>query len=257
MLLAIANQKGGVAKTTSTICLGGVLAQQSSCLAVDLDPQANLTTGLGIEIQEDQNTTYEVITEVASVADSVVLSQSGLAVLPSEITLAKGETELLAKVGNFYILKERLEPVSTEYDNILIDCPPSLGLLTVNALCAADAVLIPVQCQFFALKGLAALLETISSVQKRLNPNLKILGILPTMAEKTVMTQDVLSSLEKRLTNIQIFDPVPKSVKFTESNLAGQPIHLYVQDKKLVKPYQAIANLMLKGKAQPQVSVPN
>lgn len=131
-----------------------------------------------------------------------------------------------------------------KYQHILIDCPPSLGLLTINALAAADSVLIPVQCQFFALKGLAALLETVASVQKRLNPQLKILGVLPTMAENTVMTGDVLDSLKKRLQDIHIFEPVPKSIKFAESNLAGEPIHLYTSDKKLVQPYQAIAKLI-------------
>lgn len=242
MMIAIANQKGGVAKTTSVICLGGILAKTCSCLAIDLDPQGNLTTGLGVEVADDQLSTYEVITERAKIKDALVETQSGLTLLPSDITLAKGEPELMSKVGNFYLLKEVLEPIASQFQHILIDCPPSLGLLTVNALAAADTVLIPVQCQFFALKGLAALLETIQSVQKRLNPDLEILGVLPTMAEKnTVMTQDVLASLKKRMKDVRVFDPVPKSVKFPESNVAGEPIHLYTQDPKLIKPYQAIA----------------
>lgn len=245
MIIAIANQKGGVAKTTSVICLGGVLAKTCSCLAIDLDPQGNLTTGLGVEVVDDQLSTYEVITERAKIEDALVETQSGLTLLPSDITLAKGEPELMSKVGNFYLLKEVLEPIASQFQHILIDCPPSLGLLTVNALAAADAVLIPVQCQFFALKGLAALLETIQSVQKRLNPDLEILGVLPTMAEKnTVMTQDVLASLKKRMKDVRVFDPVPKSVKFPESNVAGEPIHLYTQDPKLVKPYQTIAKVI-------------
>lgn len=247
MITAIANQKGGVAKTTSAICLGGLLAQKASCLAVDLDPQGNLTTGLGVQVADNQLTTYEVITEQASAQDAVVKTESGLSLLPSDISLAKGETEILAKVGNFYLLRERLETVKSNFQHILIDCPPSLGLLTVNALAAADAVLIPVQCQFFALKGLAALLETVQSVQKRLNPKLKILGVLPTMAEKTVMSQDVLASLRKRLKDIPIFEPVPKSVKFAESNLAGEPIHIYAKESKLVQPYQVIAKVILAG----------
>ncbi|MBW4558789.1 MAG: ParA family protein [Trichormus sp. ATA11-4-KO1] len=244
MIIALANQKGGVAKTTSTICLGGILAHKSTVLAIDLDPQGNLTTGLGIEVADDQISCYDVITEQAEVIDAVVDTKFGLSLLPADINLAKGETEILIKVGNFYILKEKLAPVLNQYQHILIDCPPSLGLLTVNALAAADAVLIPVQCQFFALKGLAALLETVASVQKRLNPQLRILGVLPTMAENTVMTQDVLDSLKKRLQDIRIFDPVPKSIKFSESNLAGEPIHIYSNDKKLVHPYRAIANLI-------------
>ena len=244
MLLAIANQKGGVAKTTSTICLGGLLLESGSCLVVDLDPQGNLTTGLGIDLTDDQLSAYDVITEKADAADVIVSTGSGIDLLPADISLAKGETEVLTKVGNFLILKERLEPIQKQYQHILIDCPPSLGLLTINGLSAADAVLIPVQCQFFALKGLAALLETIGSIQKRLNPNLTVLGVLPTMAENTVMTRDVLASLKRRLPDVQIFKAVPKSVKFAESNLAGEPIHLYTDDTKLIAPYQAIAQLI-------------
>ena len=245
MIVAIANQKGGVGKTTSVISLGGLLVKQGASLAVDLDPQRNLTTGLGVEVADDQLSCYDVITEQVDVCDAVVPTKSGLSLLPSDITLAKGETEILTKVGNFYILKERLEPIVDQFPHILIDCAPSLGILTVNALAAADAVLIPVQCQFFALKGLAALLETIQSVQRRLNPNLQILGVLPTMAEmNTIMTQDVLASLKKRLKDTVIFEPVPKSIKFSESNLAGEPIHLYAKEAKLVQPYQAIAKVI-------------
>jgi len=244
MITAIANQKGGVAKTTSTICLGGLLAQRGSCLVVDLDPQGNLTTGLGVQVANDQISTYDVITEQAEALDAIIETRSGVYLLPADISLAKGETELLTKVGNFYILKERLELAREKFKYILIDCPPSLGLLTINGLAAADQVLIPVQCQFFALKGLESLRETIQSVQKRLNPQLRILGVLPTMAEKTVMTQDVLTSMKQRLGDIKIFDPVPKSIKFAESNLAGEPIHQYDGYSKLVQPYQVIARLM-------------
>lgn len=244
MIVAIANQKGGVAKTTSVICLGGLLQEHHPCLVVDLDPQANLTIGLGVEIEEEQIGTYDVMIEQAEVLEAAVSTECGLSLLPTDITLAKGETEILTKVGNFLILKERLEPALAQFPHILIDCPPSLGLLTVNALSAADVVLVPVQCQFFALKGLAALLETIGSIQRRLNPNLRILGILPTMAENTIMTRDVLASLKKRFKDIPVFDPVPKSVKFAESNLAGEPIHQYAQDSKLIAPYRKIAKLI-------------
>lgn len=245
MIIAIANQKGGVAKTTSTICLGGLLAQKGNVLAIDLDPQGNLTTGLGVEIVDTQITSYEVITELTPIADAIVQTKSGLMLLPTDISLAKGETEIMSKVGNFYLLKEALDPVKDDFEHILIDCPPSLGLLTINALSTADVVLIPVQCQFFALKGLAALLETIQSVQKRLNPSLRILGVLPTMAEmNTLMSQDILASLKKRFQDVPVFDPVPKSVKFAESNLAGEPIHIYAGDEKLVQPYRQIVKFM-------------
>ena len=141
-------------------------------------------------------------------------------------------------------MKERLEPALSKYSHILIDCPPSLGLLTINALSAADVVLIPVQCQFFALKGLASLLETIASVQKRLNPKLQVLGILPTMSEKTVMSRDVIQSLNDRFPNTPVLPSVPKSIQFAESNLAGEPIHTYTDQPKLIYPYREIVNLI-------------
>jgi chromosome partitioning protein len=245
MIVALANQKGGVAKTTTTIGLGGLLAERGSTLAIDLDPQGNLTTGLGIELAPDQLTAYEVITERHPISAAIVGTQSKVDLVPADINLAKGEPEILSKVGNFYLLRDALTEVKGNYQHVLIDCPPSLGLLTINALTTADVVLIPVQCQFFALKGLAALLETIQSVKKRLNPDLKILGVLPTMAEKnTVMTQDIIAALTNDLEDVQIFDPIPKSVKFAESNVAGLPIHLYTQDPKLIEPYLAIVNLI-------------
>ena len=251
MIIAVANQKGGVAKTTSVICLGGLLAKSGSTLAIDLDPQGNLTTGLGLEVQDGQLSTYDIITERAPIEQAIVETSTNLKLLPTDIVLAKAEPELMTKVGNFYMLKEVLEPVKSQFEHILIDCPPSLGILTVNALAAADVVLIPVQCQFFALKGLAALLETIGSVQKRLNPGLKILGVLPTMAEKTVMTQDVLASLKQRFSGlgIQVFESVPKSVKFPESNVAGEPIHLYAGEAKLTRPYQLVAKAITDASA--------
>ena len=242
--IAIANQKGGVAKTTSTICLGGLLSDNSPTLAIDLDPQGNLSTGLGIELPDDAISCYDIITEQAEAREVIVSTNSGLDIIPADITLAKGETEILTKVGNFFILKERLELISSDYSHILIDCPPSLGLLTINALSAADFVLIPVQCQFFALKGLASLLETITSVRKRLNPRLQILGILPTMAENTVMSRDVISSLQQRFPDTPVLPPVPKSVQFTESNLAGEPIHAYSDQPKLIYPYRQIVSLI-------------
>jgi chromosome partitioning protein len=244
LTIAVANQKGGVAKTTSTICLGGLLSSNSECLTIDLDPQGNLTTGLGIELTEEQLSCYDLITEKAQIEQLVIETASGLSLVPADISLAQGETELLTKVGNFFILKEQIETAREKYDHILIDCPPSLGLLTVNAMAAADVVLIPVQCQFFALKGLASLLETISSVQKRLNPQLKILGILPTMAEKTVMSRDVIASLKQRFKDTPILEPVPKSIQFAESNLAGEPIHLYSEESKLIYPYRRIIDLI-------------
>lgn len=241
MIIALCNQKGGVSKTTSTLCLGGLLAESSKVLLIDLDPQGNLTTGLGVVVEDDQLTSYEVITEQCSTTEAIVNTNfDNLDILPADIMLAKGETEILGTVGNFYLLKEQVEPVLNGYDHILIDCPPSLGLLTLNALAIADQILIPVQCQFFALKGLAALLDTIESVKKRLNPEIDILGILPTMFEQTVMSRDVIASLEKRFNKSIVFPAVPKSIRFAEANLAGEPIHIYANERKLIYPYKQI-----------------
>lgn len=247
MITAIANQKGGVAKTTSTIALGGLLTQEGSCLLVDFDPQGNLTTGLGVDLLDEQLTVYEVLTEQADPLEAIVKTKSGLHLLPAGITLAKAEKDLLSREGRFLILREKLEPIQDQFDHILIDCPPSLGLLTINALSAANTLLIPVQCQFFALKGLESLLQTIETVKNRLNPELRVLGVLPTMAEKnTTITQDMLKTLSSQLEGIKIFNPVPKSVKFPESNMAGQPIHQYAGEWRLVQPYRdVVRELML------------
>ena len=246
MIIAIANQKGGVAKTTSTMALAGLLAESGSCLAVDFDSQGNLTTGLGVKIQPGQKTAYEVLTDrKQTAAATIVETQYGIKLIPADISLATGEKQILTIADNSRILKKKLNPLQPHFDHILIDCPPSLGMLTLNALMAADAVLIPVQCQFFALEGLRQLLETIDSIRDEdTHPDLQILGVLPTMAERTLTTQDALKTLSTKLPGIKIFEPVPKSVQFPESNLAREPIHRYTAQRNLIEPYRAIAREM-------------
>ena len=246
MIIAIANQKGGVAKTTSTIALAGLLAEEGACLVVDLDPQGNLTTGLGIDLEPGRATTYEVMTGRASFAEVVMETAFGCDLLPGDITLAKIEKELQDQPNRFYSLRKNLESALDDYEQVLIDCPPSLGLLTINALCAADILLIPVQCQFFALKGLEGLLQTIEAVRKRMNPDLRVLGVLPTMAEpNTVITQDIMKILRSQLEGIHVFNPVPKSVKFPSSNMAGEPIHVHAREYRLVQPYREVVREIL------------
>lgn len=247
MIIAIANQKGGVAKTTSTIALGGLLAEQGSCLVIDFDPQGNLTTGLGVKIQPGQKTAYEVLTDRKQKAEAAIVdTQAGIKLLPADISLATGEKQILTVADNSRILRKKLSPLRQTFDYILIDCPPSLGMLTLNALMAADAVLIPVQCQFFALEGLRQLLETIDGIRDEdTHPDLKILGVLPTMADRTLTTQDALKTLQSKLAGIKIFEPVPKSVQFPESNLAREPIHQYSPERKLVSPYRAVAKAIV------------
>ncbi|WP_448379794.1 ParA family protein [Gloeomargarita sp.] len=236
MFLAIANHKGGVGKTTSTIALGGLLAEVDKCLVIDLDPQGNLTTGLGVELNGEQPGAYHWLTGQVSTAQVIHQTASGVYLLPADAHLTRAEIELFQKSGAFYTLRDRLADCRGQFRYVLMDCPPSRGVLTISALAAADYVLIPVQCQFFALKGLAALLETVNQVQRRLNPRLHLLGVLPTMAEpQTIMTQDVLKAL-KAQPDIRVFSPIPKSVKFAESNLAGEPIHRYTNERRLLEP---------------------
>ncbi|MFM7448881.1 MAG: ParA family protein [Leptolyngbyaceae cyanobacterium] len=245
VITAIANQKGGVAKTTSTIAVGGLLAERTNCLVIDLDPQANLTTGLGIQLSKGQLTAYEVLMGQAALQDAVIRTPYNLSLLPSDVTLAQAERQLQSQNGRFLILRELLRQAQLEFDYILIDCPPSLGLLTANALVAADSLLIPVQCQFFALKGLEALLKNVQIVREKLNPQLRMVGVLPTMAEpQTLMTQNTLLALKEKVQAIPVFSPVPKSVKFPESNLAGKPIHLYAREWRLLQPYREVVKAL-------------
>lgn len=244
MFLTIANHKGGVGKTTATLALGGLLSELGACLVVDLDPQGNLTTGLGVELDCDQPGAYQWLTGQVTASQVIQKTPSGLHLLPADGNLSRAEMELLQKSGAFYTLRDRLAGCREQFRYVLMDCPPSRGLLTINALAAADCVLIPVQCQFFALKGLAALLETVDHVQRRLNPKLHILGVLPTMAEaQTIMTQDVLNALKAQQT-FPIFKPLPKSVKFPESNLAGEPIHRYTNDARLLMPLRELVQFI-------------
>lgn len=245
VITAIANQKGGVAKTTSTIAVGGLLAERTNCLVIDLDPQGNLTTGLGIQLSKGQLTAYEVLMGQAALQDAVIQTPYNLSLLPSDVTLAQAERQLQSQNGRFLILRELLRQAQLEFDYILIDCPPSLGLLTANALVAADSLLIPVQCQFFALKGLEALLKNVQIVREKLNPQLRVVGVLPTMAEpQTLMTQNTLLALKEKVQAIPVFSPVPKSVKFPESNLAGKPIHLYAREWRLLQPYREVVKAL-------------
>ncbi|HEY9646092.1 MAG TPA: ParA family protein [Chroococcidiopsis sp.] len=246
MITAIANQKGGVAKTTSTIALGGLLSEGNSCLLIDLDPQGNLTTGVGITLADDQPTVYDVLTKRAHVKEVIVSTSFGFSVLPANEILAQAEKDLANHDDRFLLLRDILKSLRSTFDHILIDCPPSMGLLTANALCAANTLVIPVQCQFFAVKGLEGLLKTIDTVKKRLNPHLQVLGVLPTMAEpNTLMTQDVLKTLRSELNGIRVFNPVPKSVKFPESNYAGAPINRYANEWRLVQPYRDVARELM------------
>ena len=245
-VIALANQKGGVGKTTCAINLGGALVQLGKrVLCIDLDPQANLSVGLGIDLNTVEQSMADVLINADVSMDSIIRPSrtDRLDVAPTTIELSAAEVELFSAIGREMALRDKLTPeVLDRYDYILIDCPPTLGLLTVNALVASDGIIIPVQTQYYALKGVAALLRIIKTVQARLNPNLRILGLLPTFYDgRTILARDMLQSL-KDIGQHQVFNTVIRqSVKVGEAPTAGVPITVYEPRSDAAKAFLDLA----------------
>jgi len=245
-VIALANQKGGVGKTTCAINLGGALVELGKrVLCIDLDPQANLSVGLGIDLNTVEQSMADVLINADISMDSIIRPSrtDRLDVAPTTIELSAAEVELFSAIGREMALRDKLTPeVLDRYDYILIDCPPTLGLLTVNALVASDGIIIPVQTQYYALKGVAALLRIIKTVQARLNPNLRILGLLPTFYDgRTILARDMLQSL-KDIGEHQVFNTVIRqSVKVGEAPTAGVPITVYEPRSDAAKAFLDLA----------------
>jgi chromosome partitioning protein len=248
-IAAVCNQKGGVGKTTTTINLGAALAEQGRrVLLVDFDPQGALSVGLGIQPHELDATIYNLLMERSLSASDVVIKTSvdGLDLLPSNIDLSGAEVQLVHEVGREFVLGRVLQPLIPDYDIVLIDCQPSLGLLTVNALACADGVLVPLECEYFALRGVALLMETIEKVASRLSPKLAIDGVLATMYDsRTLHTREVLANVVQGFGDTVFHTVISRTVRFPDATVAGEPITQFDPSSNGATAYRELAKEVL------------
>ncbi len=249
-IIAITNQKGGVGKTTTSVNLGACLAYiGKSVLLVDIDPQGNATSGVGIEKGDVTQCIYDVLVDDAEVKDLVKPSKvENLSVIPATISLAGAEIELVPTISREVRLKRALEKVKDDYDYIIIDCPPSLGLLTINALTASDSVIIPVQCEYYALEGLSQLLSTVRLVQKHLNHDLMIDGVLLTMLDaRTNLGIQVIEEVKKYFQDKVYRTIIPRNIRLSEAPSHGEPIIIYDAKSKGAEVYLELAKEVVIG----------
>jgi chromosome partitioning protein len=244
LIACIANQKGGVGKTTTAISLAAGLAKLGArVLVVDLDPQGNASTGLGVRIEEGEPSTYGVLVDGDDLLDAVQETEiPGLSLLPSSLDLAGAEVELVPAFSREHRLERALEGTNERFDIVLVDCPPSLGLLTINALVAADEVLVPIQCEYYALEGLSQLLRTVELVAENLNRRLRVGGVVLTMFDaRTNLSQQVVEEVRAYFGDLTYSTVIPRSVRLSEAPSFGQPITLYDPSSRGARAYERLA----------------
>ncbi len=249
-VIAIANQKGGVGKTTTSVNLSACVAQAGfRTLLIDFDPQGNSSSGLGIQRNKPRHTVYDVMMNGVEL-DKAILTTGvdRLDLLPSNIALAGAEVELVAQIAREQVLKNALAPYMARYDYIFIDCPPSLGLLTVNALTAANRLLVPIQCEYYALEGLSQLMNTVKLVRQNINPSLEVEGVVLTMFDaRTNLAAQVVAEVQKFFQSKVYRTIIPRSVRLSEAPGYGVPITLYDPRSSGAQAYVALADELMKG----------
>ena len=250
-VIAITNQKGGVGKTTTAINLSACLAEKGKrVLTIDMDPQGNTTSGLGIDKSTVEHTSYQLLTNETTIWEAMTPSiVPGLSVIASERSLAGAEIELIGVEDREFILKKEVDKVRDNYDFVIIDCPPSLNTLTVNAMTTADTVLVPIQCEYYALEGISQLIHTIDLVQERLNSNLKIDGVVFTMYDaRTNLSSDVVDTVKENLNATVYQTIIPRNVRLAEAPSHGLPINLYDSKSSGAESYRNLAKEIIERK---------